>query len=117
MSGKGEAVIVNPDVSAMLMNTLSVKYASFAVGGACGLFYLGCVLLMHTLPREAVVWFFNSILHGLNVGPIMRWDMPWWEAIIGVLETVVLGWLFGALLAVLYNLGAKTREGGQQEQR
>lgn len=60
---------------------------------------------MLTVPKPAVIRFFNSLLHGWDVGPIMRWDMPWWEATIGVLEVFILGWLFGALLAVLYNVG------------
>jgi len=37
----------------------------------------------------------------------MRWDMPWWEMIVGVLEIFILGWLFGAILAVFYNVGLK----------
>lgn len=55
-------------------------------------------------PRETVVQFFNSILHGWDVAPIMRWQMPWWEAVLGTVEVFVLGWLFGALAVVLYNL-------------
>ena len=89
------------------MNTMSIKRAGFAFGGACALLYLGCVFVMLTVPQDAVVRFFNSIVHGWNVGSIMRWDMPWWEAAIGVLEMFILGWLFGALVAALYNVGAK----------
>ncbi len=91
------------------MNTLSVRRAGFALGGACGLLYFGCVFVMLTVPKEAVVRFFNSIMHGWDVEPIMRWDMPWWEAAIGVLEFSILGWLFGSLVAVLYNIGARPR--------
>lgn len=87
------------------MHTISVRRAGFAVGGTLALFYLGCVFVMLTAPQQAVVRFFNSIMHGWDVEPIMRWDMPWWEGIIGVLEIFVLGWLFGALAAVLYNVG------------
>lgn len=89
------------------MNTISVTRAGFALGTACALLYLGCVFVMLTVSKEAVVRFFNSILHGWDVTSIMRWDMPWWEAIIGVLEIFILGWLFGAIVAALYNLGAR----------
>jgi len=89
------------------MHTLSISRFGFALGGACGILYVGCVFVMLTVPREAVVRFFNSIMHGWNVEPIMRWDMPWWEAIIGTLEIFILGWLFGALVAVLYNVVAR----------
>jgi hypothetical protein len=61
---------------------------------------------MLTVPQEAAVRFFNSLTHGVNWEPIMRWDMPWWEMIIGVLEVFIVGWLFGAVLASLYNFGA-----------
>lgn len=89
------------------MNTISIKRAGFALGGALALLYLGCVFVMLTVPHDAVVRFFNSIMHGWNVEPIMRWDMPWWEAMVGVLEMFILGWLFGALVAVLYNIVAR----------
>ncbi len=89
------------------MNTISPTRAGFALGGTLALFYLGCVFVMLTVPHDAVVRFFNSIMHGWNVEPIMRWDMPWWEAGVGVGETLILGWLAGALFSTLYNLGAK----------
>lgn len=88
------------------MNSLSPKRVGFAFGGALALFYLGCVFVMLTVPRDAAVRFFNSIMHGWNVEPIMRWDIPWWEAAIGILELFILGWMFGALIAVLYNMAA-----------
>ncbi|MFO7956623.1 MAG: DUF5676 family membrane protein [Candidatus Brocadiia bacterium] len=87
------------------MNRLSVRRFGFGLGAASALLYLGCVFIMLTVPQEVVIRFFNSILHGWDVTPIMRWDMPWWEAVIGVLEIFILGWLFGAVVAVFYNLG------------
>ena len=73
--------------------------------------YLGCMFVMLTVPKEAVIGFFNSLMHGVDVAPIMRWDMPWWEAIIGVLETFILGWLVGAAVAMFYNLGGGGNDG------
>ena len=92
-----------------MTHTLSVRRLGFAIGGTAGLLYLGCVFVMLTVPHEAVVRFFNSMMHGWDVEPLMRWDMPWWEACIGVLEIFMLGWLVGATVAVLYNLGAGPR--------
>ncbi|MCC6906648.1 MAG: hypothetical protein IT430_01790 [Phycisphaerales bacterium] len=89
------------------MKAIDVRRAGFALGSACGLFYIGCVFVMLTSPHDAVVRFFNSILHGWNVEPIMRWDMPWWEAAIGVVEITILGWLFGAMVAALYNISVR----------
>jgi len=90
------------------MHTISIRRAGFAFGAACGLFYLGCVFVMLTVPQDAVVRFFNSIMHGWNVEPLMRWDMPWWEAVIGILEIFILGWLFGALIAAFYNVSGRS---------
>lgn len=92
------------------MTRLSIKRFGFALGAGFALAYLACVFVMMTVPQEAAVRFFNSIMHGIDVAPIMRWDMPWTEMVIGVLEVFVLGWLFGAVFAVLYNLGTD-REG------
>lgn len=87
------------------MNTLSPTRFGFALAVASALAYLGCVIVMATVPQDVAVRFFNSIMHGVNVEPIMRWEMPWWEMVIGVLEIFILGWLFGAVVAVFYNLG------------
>ena len=86
------------------MNKISVKGASCAVGTCGAVLYVGCVFIMLAAPKDVVVRFFNSILHGWDVSPIMRWDMPWWEAAIGTFEMFILGWLIGALLAVVYNV-------------
>jgi hypothetical protein len=91
------------------MHNLSVKRLGFAFGATAALLYLGCVFVMLTVPRETVIRFFNSLLHGWDVTPIMRWDMPWWEALLGVVETFILAWLVGAAVAALYNLGASRK--------
>lgn len=88
------------------MRTLSPTRLGFAMGIASAMSYLGCVFVMATVPQDAAIRFFNSIMHGVDVEPIMRWDMPVWEMVIGVVEVLILGWLFGAVVAVFYNLGA-----------
>lgn len=92
------------------MGIINIKRFGFAMGSALALLYLGCAFVMATVPKEAAIRFFNSLLHGVDVTTIMRWDMPWTEMIVGVLETFILGWLFGAALAALYNLGAERRK-------
>ena len=89
------------------MHTLSVTRFGFALAMGSALSYVGCVFVMMTVPQDVAVRFFNSIMHGVDVTPIMRWDMPWWEMIVGLLEIFILGWLFGAIIAVFYNLGSK----------
>ncbi len=43
-------------------------------------------------------------------GPIMNWDMPWTEMIIGLPEVFILGGLTGAAIAALYNVGIRTQD-------
>ena len=88
------------------MEALSVKRLAFALGAGFALLYLGCVFVMLTVPKDVAIRFFNSILHGVDVTSIMRWEMPWWEMVVGVLQIFIVGWLFGAAAAALYNLGA-----------
>ena len=91
------------------MNKLSIPRFGFAVAVACAVSYLGCVFVMMTVPQDVATRFFNSLMHGVDVTTIMRWDMPLWEAVLGVIEIFVLGWLFGALIAGCYNCCGKSR--------
>jgi len=94
------------------MRTLSPTRFGFALGAAWALCYLGCMFVMATVPQEVAIRFFNSLMHGIDVAPIMRWEMPWWEMVVGILEVFILGWLFGALIAVFYNLGPGPKKEG-----
>ncbi len=77
--------------------------------GATGVvFYLGCMLTMATVPREKAVVFFNSLLHGLNVEPILQTRVPAGEVVLGLISTFIVGWFAGALIAGFYNLGLRT---------
>lgn len=86
------------------MKSLDIKRFGFATGSTLALLYAACIVLMLTVPQELTVQFFNSLLHGWDVSPLMRWDVPWWEALLGIVETFILGWLFGALFSAFYNL-------------
>jgi hypothetical protein len=61
---------------------------------------------MAAVPREVAIRFFNSLTHGVDWGPIMRFEMPWYEMLIGMTEVFILGWLVGATIAALYNIGS-----------
>lgn len=79
----------------------------FAVGCVAVLFYLGCMLTMATVPHDQAVTFFNSLLHGLDVEPVLREAVPANEVCLGLVSTFVLGWLAGAAVAGFYNLGRR----------
>lgn len=48
---------------------------------------------------------FYALLHGLDTSAIIRVDIPWWEALMAIVQTFILGWLTGALVAAIYNVG------------
>ncbi|MCO6511453.1 MAG: hypothetical protein J5I65_11740 [Aridibacter famidurans] len=91
------------------MSQIQVKKFGFAVGSTGALLYLGCILLMFTVGPDGTARFFNSLLHGLDVSSVIRMDMPMWEALIGLVQTFVLGWLIGACVAAIYNVALNTR--------
>jgi len=76
--------------------------------GATGLvFYLGCMLTMATVPQDSAVTFFNSLLHGLDVGPVLKTSVPPAQVALGLATTFILGWFAGVLIAGIYNLSLR----------
>jgi hypothetical protein len=71
--------------------------------------HLGCILTLATVPKDQAATFFNTVLHGLDVTPLLRVPIPPAEAVMGVLTTFILGWLGGATVAVCYNLTARRK--------
>ena len=78
------------------------------MGCTGALLYLDSVLVMSTVSRDTQVLFFNSLLHGIDVMPILRTTMPVWEMAMGLVETFILAWLVGASIASIYSVGART---------
>lgn len=87
------------------MKKLNVKKLGLAFGSTAAIFYLGCVLLMLILGQQGTVSFFNALLHGFDTSTIIRMDIPLWESLSGIIQTFILGWLAGALVAAIYNVG------------
>ncbi len=91
------------------MNTgINVKKFGLACGITGALLYSGCILLMLTVGRDGTIAFFNSLLHGIDVSSVIRMNIPLREALMGIVETFILGWLTGACVAAIYNSSIKT---------
>ena len=86
------------------MNTINIKKLGLAFGITGAVLYLGCIILMLSVGQKGTVLFFNSLLHGIDTSTIIRVHVPWWEALIGIAETFILGWLVGACIAAVYNV-------------
>tara|TARA_R110000765_G_scaffold9911_1_gene30796 strand:- start:6570 stop:6851 length:282 start_codon:yes stop_codon:yes gene_type:complete len=91
------------------MNRINVKKFGFATGFTGAIIYFGCMVVMWTAGREGTIDFFNSLLHGLDTTSIIRMDVPLWEVLIGIVQTFILWWLVGALIAAFYNAQIKTK--------
>jgi hypothetical protein len=85
------------------MNTINVRKLGLATGLTAALLYLGCMVVMFSAGSSGSVKFFNSLLHGLDVSTIIRMNIPFWEAGLGIVQTFILGWLIGACIASIYN--------------
>lgn len=85
------------------MNTINSKKLGLALGSTGVLFYFGCMLLMLIGGKEGTTWFFNSILHGLDVTNATQMGVPAGQTVAGIIITFVLGWLAGNLIGTIYN--------------
>lgn len=86
------------------MNHINVKQFGFAVGTTIAIIYLGCILVVSLMNIETSASFFNNLMHGIDANSIIRkTPMPFIEALIGVVEWFIIGWLMGALIALSYN--------------
>jgi len=92
------------------MYRLNVKKLGFAFGLTGALIYLGCMIVMATVGQEGTIAFFNSLLHGLDTSSIIRMDVPLLEALFGIVQTFILGWLIGACIAAFYNAQIKVKK-------
>jgi uncharacterized protein DUF5676 len=88
---------------------LIVKKFGMSLGLTFALVYLGCALVVIIAGHEASISFFNTLLHGIDVSSIVRMDMPLWEALLGIVEIFILGWLIGACIAGFYNANLKEK--------
>ena len=87
--------------------SLSPKRLGAAFASAAATFYLGCVFLMTVTGPQDLAFFFNGLFHGLDLRPLLLDPVSPWITVTGLINTSILSWLFGALIAVVYNLSAR----------
>jgi len=104
-SGNDRSGSSSPRTSSM--PHLDPRCLGFAFGATGLVFYLGCMLTMATVPQESAVTFFNSLLHGIDVEPILKTSVPPAQVVLGLFTTFILGWFAGVLIAVIYNLSLR----------
>lgn len=86
------------------MGAINVKRMGLAVGLTLVVLRLGCIVVFLALSREQAISFFNTLVHGIDVGPILKMETSIKDVIYGVIQIFILGWLGGATIASIYNL-------------
>ena len=87
------------------MHHINVKQFGFAVAITITIIYVGCILVVSLVSTETAAAFFNSLMHGIDGSAIIRkTPTPLSEALIGVAEWFIIGWLIGASIAAVYNV-------------
>lgn len=94
----------------MHMNTINPKKFGLAIGTTFATLYSACILVVMTVGKGGVVFLFNTLIHGIDVTPLIRTSMPWYNMVIGLIEIFIVGWLLGATIASIYNLGIKNEK-------
>ncbi len=98
-------------VGPLPMLSLNPQWLGLGFGATGVIFYLGCILTMATVSHEQAVLFFNSLLHGLDIEPILKTSVPLGDIVLGLVTTFILGWFAGVLIAGFYNLNLHTSKG------
>lgn len=89
------------------MQRINIKKFGLATGSTAALLYLGCAIVMIIAGHDVSVKLANSLMHEIDVSAIIRMDMPFSEGLLGIIETFIIGWLIGASIAAIYNVGIK----------
>lgn len=89
------------------MEELNFKRLGISFGLTGMLLYLGCMILMVLVGKTGTVGFFNNVLHGLDVEPIVKMNISLGSSLLGIVYTFVIGWCIGAAVAGFYNASSK----------
>lgn len=91
------------------MEKLDIRRMGIAFGLTGALLYLGCIIVMATVGREGTIKFFNSLFHGVDSSGIISMDTSLCEGGMGLVQTLIIGWLIGACVAGFYNVTLKDK--------
>jgi len=97
-------------IKLIAMNHISIKHFGLATGITIAIVYIGCIIATSFISPATSVTFFNNLMHSVDVSAIIRkTPMPFSEALIGIVEWFVIGWLMGASIAGIYNISSNKK--------
>ena len=86
------------------MNRIHIYRLGLATGVTLSLLYAGCIIVLSFVERETTISFFNTVTHIVDFSSILRTTaISVGEAITGIIEWFIIGWLSGASIAAIYN--------------
>ncbi len=85
------------------MKTIKSSKLALAIGVTGSVLYLACICLMLIVGQNGTIWFFNSILHGLDVSTVSQINVPIGQSLAGIILTFGIGWISGFMIALIYN--------------
>lgn len=93
------------------MNHINIKQLGFAIGTTIVIIYIGCIAVVSLISTQDAVTFFNNLMHSIDTTTIIRkTPISFLEMIIGIVEWFIIGWLIGASIASIYNIGIKNNK-------
>ena len=84
------------------MEKLNVKAFALASASTFGIVSVVCALLFWIAPAFSL-GLFNNMMHGIDLASIAKTSFSLSSALVGLILAVILGYLGGALIALLYN--------------
>ena len=85
-----------------MVNELNPKRTANALGITAGIVSLVCYLLILIAPASTIN-FFGSIFHSIDLNKIAVEPVSIGVGFLGVIESIILGWIIGGLFAKIYN--------------
>lgn len=97
-------------IKQIVMNHIGIKHFGFATGTTIVIVYIGCIIATSFISSATYVAFFNNLMHSVDLSAIIRkTPMPLSEALIGIMEWFIIGWLMGANIAGIYNISSNKK--------
>jgi hypothetical protein len=92
------------------MSIINTKRLGLAIGSTFALLYVACIIVVMTVGKNGVVFILNTLFHGIDVTSLIRTTILISSMFIGLVEIFIMGWLIGATIASIYNIGAENNK-------
>ena len=78
------------------------RIVALSLASVSGIFYVACTLLFALAPQEAL-GLFDGTFHGIDMTKVANAGVTFEGALTGFVEVVIFSFVFGWMLAAVYN--------------